>query len=128
MRDRPICICSFLAGEPKTWSSTSLTVRLLIPLLLVLEASEHPSCLTFLEGTIHVPFDGEYPSSSDKVAAVLFSHVNKVKDIVFEPTLILGRLSLAKLLGVISEVGCSGFLSCPIDLRLGHEGGRSGKW
>jgi len=72
-------------------------------------------------------FSRWHPSSSDKVATGLLSHIKKVRDIMFEPTLILGLLRLAKLLRVIPEVGRSGFLPCPIDLRLSREGGRNGE-
>ena len=79
-----------------------------------------------LERTIHVPLDGEHPSSCNEVTTGLLAYINKVKDIIFQPALILGLLRLAKLLGVVSEVGSSGFFSCPID-PLGREGGLSGE-
>ena len=127
MRDIPTFICSFWAGEAKTWSSASRAVSLLVPFLIVLEPPEHPSCLAFLERAASCSFYGEYPSSRNKVSGLLLPGVNQVEHVVFEPAFIFRFLGLAELLGIVLKISSAGFLSRSIDFGFGREGGRCGR-
>ena len=70
--------------------------------MFVLETSQDPSGLAFLERTIFVSFDGENPAASYVVLNFVFPHVHKLKDVVFfRPGLILVQLSLVELLSIL---------------------------
>jgi len=126
VRDRPTFICSFWAGETKTWPSASRAVNLLVPFLLVLETSEYPSCLAFLERAVSRSFYGKYPSSRNKVSGLLFPGVNQVEYVIFEPALIFRLFGLAELFSIVPKITSTGFFPCSIDSGLGREGGRCG--
>ena len=84
---------------------------MLLILLLVQESLQNPPCLHLDEVAIFVPLNGKYPSSSDKVLARLLSEINKLKNIVVHPGLVLLEFRFKELLEILLLVGRSSFLT-----------------
>ena len=72
----PLIVCNHLTGQAESWPCRRRTVGLLRVLLSVLETSQHPSGLRFLEGPVLVSLDRQDPSSCHIVLNLDFSHIN----------------------------------------------------
>ena len=86
----PLVVGSCLALESEPRPCAGWRVCLEIPDLFVLETSQDPPGLAFLERTIFVSFDGENPAASYVVLNFAFSHVHQLKDVVFFRPLVNG--------------------------------------
>jgi hypothetical protein len=96
----PTRICSMLANKTKTRTRSSWRVSLLVKSLFILKTSKNPASFAFLKITISVSFDGQNPATSHKITAVNLAQVNKIKNFVVFPALILIKFGLSKLLGI----------------------------
>ena len=62
MKQIPIVVSSTLGNQPKSIASSSRTVGLLLPGMLVLETPTNPSRFELRKETIFVNFDGQKPN------------------------------------------------------------------
>ncbi len=82
----------------------------MVVLLFVLKTSKNPSCLALVKVVVLVVFDRQNPSSNDKVPALVFAEVYVFIDFMVLPRLDLVCFCLGKLILVLSELCCLGFL------------------
>ncbi len=68
MPEAPPLVRCQLAGKAEARAGRGGRIRLLVPFLPVLEASQRPSRLALLENAILVALDGQDPSACDVVA------------------------------------------------------------
>ena len=86
MIEGSVHISSELTSHSETRSRGCRRVGLLLILLPVLEALQDPSSLALVKGSILFTLDGEYPSSLDKILTIDLSQIDKLEDIIVNPT------------------------------------------
>ena len=67
MEQIPIIVSSTLGNQPKSIASSSRTVSLLLPGMLVLEPTTDPSRLELRKEPVFVNLDGQNPATSKEI-------------------------------------------------------------
>ena len=105
MSQTPTAHCCQLCLQTYRWSRRCWCISLQAPYLFVLETSQNPSCLAFVELAVLVTFDGEHPSSCDVVLVLrVLADVNDLVYIILFPGLNFVLLGLKEFLGILLDV------------------------
>ena len=99
-----------LAGQTKARATGCWAVCLLFILLPVLETLQNPSSLALVKCAVLLPLDRQDPTSLNEIPWSDLPQIDQIKDIVFQPGLVLDTFGFRELLLISSLVSRADFL------------------
>ena len=72
-------MCAPLASETEAWSTSCWASRLLLVLVAVLEALQHPTGVALLNETVFMSLDSKHPTPVYEVLRLHLSQVNQLE-------------------------------------------------